>query len=210
MRERPAADKKPRWMLQIIRKLSLTSPLCQRLAQFSPSRPPKSPLGRGELAKLSPAATMARIEALEPQAAWACYQELSPRMQEFVAAHCKAKRWAELLMYEIHSQATACIKRENSKPVERKAPVDYFAFKSTTASRPVCAWSGRGDLCSWRSVPTSNTTLARTCPVCSCVVAVTTWPSVLQLREAWGTLTAHERDVIFRWERGEEDRERAP
>jgi hypothetical protein len=38
-------------------------------------------------------------------------------------------------------------------------------------------------------------------------VALTTWPTVAELLEAWATLTERERSVVFKWEGEQEGRE---
>jgi hypothetical protein len=215
MRDGPVPAKAmPRWLLTIIRKLRFDSPLAKRIAPRSRPPMPPAPMSREELAKLTPTESIARIEAFEADEAWAAYQLLTPQMQKMVAAHCNLERWSELLTRELRDQAVECLKREKAAPpvTPSSGPIDYFKFKSTAVRCPLCAWSGLGDQCPSRAIPgdSDKKTLLRTCPVCSSTVALTAWPTVAELLEAWATLSAHEREVVFAWEQEQEGRESAP
>jgi hypothetical protein len=212
MREGPVPTKAlSRWLLRIIRKIRLNSPLAKRSATYCPPPTVTSPMSRVELARLTPAATLAHIESLAADEAWAAYRLLTPEMQEMVAAHVNTDLWSQLLVREIRDQAVECFKREDAGVPEptSSGPTDYFAFKSTAVRCQVCAWSGRGDLCSSRAIAGESEwkSLLRICPSCSSTVALTTWPTVAEFLAAWATLTEHERLVVFNWERGHEDRE---
>lgn len=203
----------PRWMLTIVRKLNLKSPLAKRAATHCPPPTAASPMSRSELAKLTPAATLAHLESLEADESWAAYRLLTPAMQEMVAAHVNTDRWGELLTREMRDQAVECFKREKSAPPAptSSGPMEYFAFKGTTLTCPACAWSGLGNLCGSQSIPgtTDRKALLRICPSCSSSVALTTWPTIAELLEAWGTLNSQERAMVFAWEREQQGRESA-
>ena len=51
------------------------------------------------------AALLARIEAHEPDGAWALYRVLRPRTKEYVANHVSTKRWGDLLSREVQDLA---------------------------------------------------------------------------------------------------------
>jgi hypothetical protein len=70
---------------------------------MAPRKPPAQ-LRPGDLADPRPAAILSRIEAHEPDAAWALYRHLNGRTQQYIAEHVSEKRWSELLLREIEDR----------------------------------------------------------------------------------------------------------
>jgi hypothetical protein len=121
----------PRWVLGIVRKLNLRTPLNKRLVKKWPPPAVTPALSSGEHKELSPAGLIAKIEALEPDAAWNCYRQLSTELQGIVAVHVGPQRWAELLFREVRAHAFDCRKRQKSEAAspDGKAPIKKLSIR---------------------------------------------------------------------------------
>jgi len=77
---------------------------CDRRSSVAPVLPDPglAPQPRGFLARST--ICLSRIEAHEPDAAWAMYRHLDGRTQQYIAEHVSEKRWSELLLREIEDR----------------------------------------------------------------------------------------------------------
>jgi hypothetical protein len=95
----------PRSFLTRVALLNLAdSWLARRFARTVAPRNPPAELRPGDLADPRPTAILSRIEAHEPDAAWAMYRHLDGRTQQYIAEHVSEKRWSELLLREIEDR----------------------------------------------------------------------------------------------------------
>ncbi len=78
--------------------------LARRFARTVVPRRPPAELRPGDLADPRPEAILSRIEAHEPDAAWAMYRHLGSRTQQYIAERVSEKRWSELLLREIEDR----------------------------------------------------------------------------------------------------------
>lgn len=95
----------PRSFLTRVSLLNLAdSWLARRFACTVAPRKSPAELRPSDLADPRPAAIVSRIEAHEPDAAWALYRHLDGRTQQYIAEHVSEKRWSELLLREIEDR----------------------------------------------------------------------------------------------------------
>ena len=203
-------DRWPRWFLTRLRSIDLTrSWLARRQGRDAAGGNPTGGARTPNLPADESAALLARVEANNPEAAWALYRTLNPRMQEYVAAHVNTPRWGELVVREVRDKVLRDgVIGERTTP----QPDGYsrvLAFKQQTLTCRVCAWRGTGAACMAAAIPATGI-LEYLCPICTAPMTREQTPTIEEYHAAWDSLSPMERWIVFRMEQVRDAAERRP